>query len=185
MKLFTYYLIKNVRNELMDPPVIYAITDNPEYAKLFEETRNMDFFYKKEITCTRKEGMRELDRMKAPMLTITGLKTSKDKIGSMTVNLVCTWEEERAIVLDAGSIYYQYVSDNLLNPDIYSEKVNKYLETIDYQKTWRYKIIKSDPSGLEEYMFSRDNYLLSIDVDELMLFLKSYGWTMKTNKKKG
>lgn len=169
----------------MDPPVIYAITDNPEYAKLFEETRNMDFFYKKEITCTRKEGMRELDRMKAPMLTITGLKTSKDKIGSMTVNLVCTWEEERAIVLDAGSIYYQYVSDNLLNPDIYSEKVNKYLETIDYQKTWRYKIIKSDPSGLEEYMFSRDNYLLSIDVDELMLFLKSYGWTMKTNKKKG
>ena len=37
---------------------------------------------------------------------------------------ITTWEEERAIVLDAGSIYYQYVSDNLLNPDIYSEKVN-------------------------------------------------------------
>ena len=98
------------------------------------------------------------------------------------VSLVCTWEEESRVLLDAPSIYFNHVSKNMINPDVFSDKVKMYLDDIDYLNTWRYRESKNDPILTEEFMFSSDNYIISRNIDELMIFLKSYGWMMKIDE---
>ena len=183
MKLYVFYMIRNVKKELMDTPIMYAITDDSDYAKAFERTRNMKYFYKKEIECSRKEAMKEMDRVRAPILTLATLKTQKSNI-STKVSIVCTWEEEQRVLLDAPSIYFNHVSKDVINPEIFSDKVKHYLNTIDYLNTWKYRESKNDPDTIvtEEFMFSSDNYIISRNIDELMIFLKSYGWMMKIDE---
>lgn len=181
MKLYVFYMIRNVKKELIDTPIMYAITDDSDYAKAFERTRNMKYFYKKEIECSRKEAMKEMDRARAPILTLTTLKTQKSNMITK-VSLVCTWEEESRVLLDAPSIYFNHVSKNMINPNVFSDKVKMYLDDIDYLNTWRYQESKNDPILTEEFMFSSDNYIISRNIDELMIFLKSYGWMMKIDE---
>ena len=129
MKLYVFYMIRNVKKELIDTPIMYAITDDSDYAKAFERTRNMKYFYKKEIECSRKEAMKEMDRARAPILTLTTLKTQKSNMITK-VSLVCTWEEESRVLLDAPSIYFNHVSKNMINPDVFSDKVKMYLDRL-------------------------------------------------------
>ena len=47
-------------------------------------------------------------------------------------SLFLTWEEESRVLLDAPSIYFNHVSKNMINPDVFSDKVKMYLDDIDY-----------------------------------------------------
>lgn len=176
MILHVYYLIKNKQEDLLDPPVMYAITDDQAYANEFEETRNMSLFFHKVIKCKRKEGMKNMDRLKEYILTKTPLLTKNEFGGSYSVNILCTWREETKVFLKYNELYYDLIRPNLLiSPRIFSDKIQSILKRINYLKYWDVK-----ESEFNEYAMTQID--LSIKIDELVLYLKSYGWMMKHGK---
>lgn len=159
----------------MDPPIIYAATDNEILAKLFMSTRNMNLFYYKKIKCNRKECVKLMDKMRGCILTETTFMT-KSEFGKKAVDIVVTWEEETRVLLSSQNIYLDSLIPTLMNPDIFSEESKAVLKSIEYTKLW--KVYRKQ----EELPFI-DFSELALVYDELSIFIKSYGWTLKTDKR--
>ena len=175
--LHIFYLIKNRRGEVLDPPVVYAATDEPDLAKEFKQTRNMELFYYKKVKCSRKEVIENLDRLRGCKLTKTTFLT-KNFFGTKTVEVVVTWKEEQEIFLSSNKIYTNLISPSVINPDIFNDDVYKMLDSITYTRLWRVK----KESSINP--FEEESSYLSLKYDELSIFIKSYGWLLKKEDKK-
>lgn len=175
--LHIFYLIKNRRGEVLDPPVVYAATDDSGLAKEFKQTRNMELFYYKKVKCSRKEVIENLDRLRGCKLTKTTFLT-KNFFGTKTVDVVVTWKEEQEIFLSSNKIYTNLISPSIINPEIFNDNVYKFLDSITYTRLWRVKK-ESTINPFEE-----ESSYLSLKYDELSIFVKSYGWLLKKEDKK-
>ena len=175
--LHIFYLIKNRRGEVLDPPVVYAATDEPDLAKEFKQTRNMELFYYKKVKCSRKEVIENLDRLRGCKLTKTTFLT-KNFFGTKTVEVVVTWKEEQEIFLSSNKIYTNLISPSVINPEIFNDDVYKMLDSITYTRLWRVKK-ESTINPFEE-----ESTYLSLKYDELSIFIKSYGWLLKKEDEK-
>ena len=175
--LHIFYLIKNRRGEVLDPPVVYAATDDSGLAKEFKQTRNMELFYYKKVKCSRKEVIENLDRLRGCKLTKTTFLT-KNFFGTKTVDVVVTWKEEQEIFLSSNKIYTNLISPSVINPEIFNDDVYELLESITYTRLWRVKK-ESTINPFEE-----ESTYLSLKYDELSIFIKSYGWLLKKEDEK-
>ena len=171
MTIHVFYLIQTKFGYKMDSPVIYAATDNEMLAKIFISTRNMDLFYYKKIKCNRKESVKLMDKMRGSILTETTFMTKSD-YGKKAVDVVVTWEEETNVLISSQDIYLDSLVPTLMNPDIFSEDSKTILKSIEYTKLWKIYREKEDLAFTD---FSE----LALVYDELSIFIKSYGWTLK------
>lgn len=175
--LHIFYLIKNRRGDVLDPPVVYAATDSHELAKQFILSRNMELFYYKKVKCSRKEMIENLDRLRGCKLTKTTFIT-KNIFGTKTVDVVVTWKEEQEIFLSSNKIYTNLIYPSIINPEIFNDDVYNLLDSMTYTRLWRVK----KESSINH--FEEESSYLSLKYDELSIFIKSYGWLLKKEDKK-
>lgn len=164
-KYWFYYLKKT--NEL------YAYTDNKNYAKEFENMRNMKKF-KRVVDDISTDELRQLvEEYKNKYL----IKTKMDVYDKNSKE----WFKQDIILTSVESITIQNTEAHLLYKNIYSNcwddpyifksKVHKALETLEYVNVYQNYIMAH--SGL----YQEDE--LNIKIDKLGIFIRCYGKTLK------
>lgn len=161
IKYWLYYLKEN--NE------IYAYTDNKEYAKLFENDRDMTLFnkIKKEISKNEINYLaREYQNCYLKDVSLKIFDKSKQKW--FDGNIIMTGEEYLSVTSAEIQLMevelYQHCWDN---PIKFKDKIIKALEILEYNNVYR-SIVSTD-----------ENIKINIKVDPLGIFLHYYGKSMK------
>lgn len=162
--------------------LLYAYTDNKEYAKMFKEQRDMNKFFvvkreidKDEVNYLAKDFMREY-------LIKKEVKTKSRGIGSKTIkyDLILTSTEEHMInhisskILIVDSMCYAW-----LNPYIFNNEYLSALAVIGFKE-------KFDMMNNLDSVINRENKMgTNIQADLLSTFIKEYGFLLASDKKEG
>lgn len=172
MKLYLFYLIKNSLKQEIDVPFIYAISDEKRLAKAFKKTRDMSLFHYKVIECDRNDGMRMIDSCKDCNITCA----SFSEISGTKCDVICTWKEEREILLNQKSIILNLMSKSILDIRCFTKEGLKILNKSDYNRFYEAKRLRNSNLFL-------DFFDLDMTFDELLLFIRVYGWTLREDCK--
>lgn len=180
MKVRIYYKFRDKGRE-MGQPIMFAYTKNKEYAKMFEDSRNMKIFYKKEVNMTKKEFLLFQDKYQELQLDCFKFETvsSRPLMKYDTVILVCTMAEAK---------YVYILSDNLYNkmggftiPEALHVK-DKYKSTLEYLSYYSALVWHSNYSGdAQDYNIEGLNIFNDKGkrVDKFRLFMEYFGDTME------
>lgn len=156
-KLTRHYLFY-LRNELE----LYAYTEDPNLAKSFEDLRDMEKFYKKEVSLTSSDRKELFDQHSECLLSLYQLKGPRCEEYPMPMtsleNLCVTSRASNLLVV-------QLPLTSEINPIIFNEEVGNLFRKLGYHDLYRYS---HDPaaSGTLSQVF---------EVNTFYIFLEMYG----------
>lgn len=185
MKVYKFFKIPSDGDDretcLEDKYILYAITNNKEYAKRFKEDRNMDkFIYQVNKDVTKEEYSSMCNENRGAVLMVHTLDTVKD--GKHTKNdliqkqvLITYWEkqliEEPLLPIDDENMWSQ-----MPFPFIFKKKYIKALRTLQYVTFYKLMTASNISYELAERLHANededDDYSApSIVYDELMVLI--------------
>ena len=192
MKIYLFYF----KGNNLETPHLYAFTNNEEYYERFKESRNMGKFKIVKRNISKREFMEFASKAPSQQLTKTELKTKNKYFPTKAdkVEIVCTWGEEKQIIVDGDEGVYLICKDKIFNPSILSMKMKKDLYKLGfftiYQYLYQCQYIYEPLEG-EEYsgIFFRDALYgdfihevqnpQNIKPDQLELFMYLFGGTIE------
>lgn len=184
---------------MKDTPVLYAWTDNKDYAAEFKKQRDMKKFIFKEFSMTEEEYKNSwrlglsYSNFTAFHLSKIQLHTASDPLVDLRVkvDILGTWYEETSVVLKGDKIWDLYPGV-FVDVQILNDKYLKALETLGYMKFYKffckdkekyddrfydpYYSSYEDPDG-----FVCDDFRHSYKLNEVAIFLKLFGDTFSKN----
>lgn len=182
MKVYKFFKIpKDIDNDDIDLErkyVLYAITNNKDYAKRFKQDRNMEkFIYKVHKNITQEEYAEMCNEERSAVLEYHTLETIFNKHTRSNIVkkdvLMTYWEkqllEEPSTLLDDERtwLYLPY-------PLIFKHKYYKMLEAFEYVTYYKLMTVQYLPFELAEELSNKttDDYSApSIMYDEVALFI--------------
>lgn len=181
MKLYLFFQFRNGCGKL-DHPVLYAYTDKKKHMKRFIETRNMDYFYLKEVKMSDKEFLRFQDKHQAYMLSDFSFLTRMDELPTFTqhINLVGTIREGQQVYTMADGIF-NTMSKGGIHPFVYclKKKYQNVLSEMSYFAIMNW--YAKDELPFDDWSNKTMNIFNDVDcrVDAFQIFLYFFADTMK------
>ena len=178
MKLYLFFQFRNNTGKL-DQPILYAYTDKKKHMKKFIETRNMDYFYLKEVKMSDKEFLHFQDKHQSYMLSDFSFLTRMIELPTFTqhIKIVATIGEGQRVYSLADGIF-NIMGENGLDPSVYrlKKKYQKTLSEMSYFAIMNWYAKDELPFEISSMDIFND---LDCRVDAFQIFLYFYGYTMK------
>jgi len=194
MKIHMFYFRDKNENRRLEP-TLYAYTNIDEYARRFKEFRDMDkFLYtKRELT---KDQYKDMVRSyPSYQLTKTRLVT-KDKefpTKKTHVDIICTWDEEKNVILESEDSVFQLFKDKVFDPSLFSMQMKTDLYKLGFFTIYQYlyqRMYIFEPLIGSEYdgVFNKDiGYEdmyqpvrnANVSADQLGMFMFLFGGTVR------
>jgi hypothetical protein len=152
---------------------IYAYTDNKDYAKSFENMRDMKMFIKVKKNLTKEEVNYLAREFQSNILKMYEYKTVNKNQTIVMVSIVSTMIENITVNSQSTRLIccdlYTYCE---INPEFFNSKIKKALTVLGY-------------CNLYEYVSETDSDLtkINIEVDELAIFIHNYGKSINERTK--
>lgn len=175
MKVYLFYIFADGFNE-SHVPILYAYTNNKEYAKRFRETRNMDIFIE-DVKHVDKSEYNELTmnfHNRGSMLVETKLLTSH-KHELTKVNMIMTQHEEDVCILKTDDVFEELAKYTSIQAVCFNDDVIDALNTLYYFDIMKMYSAKSLGIYNENFNIPKDTMI----VDQLQFFILKFGYTMK------
>ena len=182
MKVYLFYRVAT-KTMNIDPPSLYAFTENKELADKFELTRDMKQFYLKKVKMSEEEFTKFRYDFGHCNLRLSGFTTRIKDFGKDIVFLVTTELEEEQTYLKADNILKELAKYTLMDGAYFNTDILKALNKLNYFAL--YKFYSMD----EYYLYNGFNptevnhFDLGIEYDMLNLFFYFYGNTMNMKLK--
>lgn len=166
IKYWIYYI--------KDKDVPYAYTDNKDYAKAFEQNRDMDMFKRIKKDISKQEINRLAREYQNGLLTKVDLDVyDKANESWFTWTFIMTADEYFSLTLAEVQLMESFLYKHCWeHPGKFKNKIIKALEVLEYNNVNRYLSLKSDT-----------NVEIRVKPDLLGIFLHYYGKTMKGIKR--
>lgn len=178
MKVYLFYRVAT-KTMNIDPPTLYAFTENKELADKFELTRDMKQFYLKKVKMNEEEFNKFRYDFGHCNLRLSGFTTRIKDFGKDIMFLVTTEKEEESVYLRADDILKELGKYTDMEAGYFNTEVMKALNQLNYYSL--YKFYSND----ENYLYSGINPIgvnhfdLNLTYDMLNLFFFFYGDTLK------
>lgn len=190
MKVIIYYLIKPeviskmeklLQNltpaEVCEDHFMYAYTENKIIAEMFEKTRNMDQFYKKEVHMSKSE----FSKFQSNYRSFHELQPIIFKVSDKTgVESIATYGEEWTCV-EENSEHISELLTNIcsINPIIFSDKQFDFLKTIGYVGNYSAYNAHGDPKlifgkGIDDVEDISDQFVKIMRKNQFGAFMYFY-----------
>ena len=195
MKIYMFYFRDKDVNRRLEP-VLYAYTNSKEFAERFKEYRNMDKFicYERELT---KEQFKDVTRTHpSQQLTETEFVTKDPEFPTkkMNVSIVCTWDEEKAVILESEDSVFRLFEKQMFDPSMLNMDIKGILYKFGFFTIYQYlynNMYIYNPLEGSEYtgVFFKDAIagdtirpvanMQNIHADQLAMFIHLFGGTVK------
>lgn len=179
MKVYLFYQIRNQKRKL-EQPIMYAYTKNKEYAKMFEYSRNMRMFYRKEVKMDKKQFLHFQDKYQDIQLDCYKYETvpSRPIMKYDVVTMVCTRGEAITVYTTADNIY-NAIGNFTIREALFVKK--KYKDCLGYLSYYSALMWNSDYDTSDSTDYAGLNIFNDKNkrVDKFRLFLGYFGYTME------
>lgn len=201
MKLVLFYFSDPKEKRRLDP-FLYAYSTDKELIKRFKETRNMKKFLTTSKEVTKDELFEFTHQYPNYQLKKVTFRTKEEgsNIGT-TIDVVCTWDEEKNTVLSSENDFFTNFKDKLFDPYMYSDYVKGILYKLGFftMYNWLYNgLYLNDSDYYPESQCFEDSTFISgdlsnikspingvkISIDQFQVFMMMYGQTMRSKKEK-
>lgn len=189
MTLYLFY--KKSPKEFDTNPILYAFTNNKDFASDFKKYRNMNkFIFRKETDISKSEYNSFSSKWHKCELTLGQFYTRGEVFGKrIPVTVLCTYREEETVLINSDRLWEQY-SDRFFDANIINNKYLSALNNLLYFKFYGFFKLrpKYDVSDFYEPYYTAygppTDFILSeiqdgYDYDDLRLFLRFFGDTFK------
>lgn len=192
MKIYLFYFRDPNENRRLEP-VLYAYTNQKELYEKFKEVRDMNKFL-----CTSREVTKDqykdfIHQYPDQQLTETKFTTKDAEFPGteISVNIVCTWSEEKTVIIESDESVLRLFTDKVFDPSILNMKIKTDLYKLGfftiyqflYQNMYIYKPLEgSEYSGVfHKDCLSGDfqRKIQGVKADQFGMFMYLYGGTMK------
>lgn len=193
------FYFRDLKEERRLEPILYAYTNDIDYAKRFEEVRDMKKFQRVDREISKDEFKDFVHQYSYQKLTKTAFIT-KDKefpTKETKVEMICTWEEENSVIIQSDESVFQFFKDMMFNPFLLSKKLNKVLFTLGFFTIYQYLyqnmyifeplkkdyyrgVFRDDNADMASGDFDKESVVSQmVKADQLEMFLYLYGGTIK------
>lgn len=194
MKIYMFYFRDNDDNRKL-VPFLYAYTNDKSYAERFKEFRNMNKFLCVERDLDKDQYKEFNHQYPSQQLTKTKLMTKDNEFPTKKsfVEMICTWDEEKSVILESEDSVFMLFKDIMFNPSLFSMDIKSALFKIGFFTIYQYlysnMYIFESLDGAE-YMgiFNKDSIagdfvrpvinMQDVKADQLAMFLYLYGGTI-------
>lgn len=193
MKLHLFYFKDTNDNRKLEP-ILYAYTNNKEYAERFMEFRDMKKFYHTTRDISKNQYKDFSHQYTNQQLTKTKFKTKTNDVTTKIsyIEIVCTWDEEKNSIISSDETIFTLCKNKMFDPSLLTMELKSDLYKLGfftiYQQLYNQMYIYEPLVGPEysgvfnsDGVFGDMNHtsLVSIEADQLEMFMMLYGGTIK------
>lgn len=176
-------------------PVLYAYTNKKELYEKFKEVRDMNKFLYTDREITKSQYFDFTHQYPDQQLTETKFTTKDHEFPGteISVSMVCTWTEEKTVIIESDESVFRLFKDKVFDPSILNTGIKADLYKFGfftiyqflYQNMYIYKPLEgSEYSGIFHKDcfggdFQRPIPIRGVKADQFGMFMYLYGGTMK------